>query len=159
MEKNNRVFIFTFLIFLIGVMYIISFNNEGNNIKYVKDNNSKCKFFYMYLKVSAYNSIEDQTDNDPYTGAWNNKVRKGMVAISRDLEEFGLTNKTPIILEGKEYTILDRMHSRKRKQVDIWMERKCDAEHWGLKVCQIEIPIEYIKIKKLCKEYKVNIIL
>lgn len=124
---------------------------EENNILYIN----------LTLKVTAYSSEICQTDSDPNIGAWNNRVNKKMVAVSRDLEKIGLTNGVPIIIEGYEHIntmILDRMGVDKtikgekikiEKTLDIWMESKEEALKWGVKFCNIKVPIKYINITKL----------
>ncbi len=115
------------------------------------------KYVRIRLKVTAYSSDKRQCDKDPYTGAWNNRVKPGMVAVSRDLEKFGITNGTPVIINGKEYTVLDRMHKRKRKHLDIWMPRQEMAEKWGVQYHEVLVPLEHVKVKILVEKYGVEI--
>ncbi len=112
----------------------------------------------LRLRVTAYSSEVSQTDSDPYTGAWNNPVRDGMVAVSRDLEKLGLTNKVPIIIKDREYTILDKMGKFKtvkgekiriEKSLDIWMKSREEAIDWGVKYVDVKVPLKHININKL----------
>lgn len=93
----------------------------------------------MNLKVTAYNSDPNQTDSTPFFAAWGNEVYDGMIAVSRDLEQLGLKRGTKLLIDGEEYTIDDRMHKRKKKQLDIWMENIEDAEIWGVQEKEIVI--------------------
>jgi 3D (Asp-Asp-Asp) domain-containing protein len=178
---------FKILLFLI-IIYNILFSID-NNIKLFKlrvqvqeiglitqelnkkvDNLSKNNWFFpksknLYvnfkLTVTAYNSEVNQTDKDPNTGAWNNRVRPGMIAVSRDLEKFGLTNGVPVKIEDYEHTntiILDRMGKYKtvkgrevkiERSLDIWMKSKKEAKLWGVEFKNVKIPIEYVNIDEL----------
>ena len=154
-----KIFYFSLLLMILCLLYfqlntitkmvIINYNKLNRIEKILRINENKIfrlknKPFYvnLFLKVTAYSSEVDQCDSDPFIGAWNNKVRDGMVAVSRDLEKYGLTNGTPIIIDGKEYIILDRMHKRKKKQLDIWMPSIESAKNWGVKECIVKIPIK-----------------
>lgn len=93
----------------------------------------------MNLTITAYNSDPKQTDSTPFIAAWGNEVYDGMVAVSRDLEKLGLKRGTKLLIDEEEYTIDDRMHKRKEKQLDIWMENIEDAEQWGIQKKEIII--------------------
>lgn len=178
----KKILYISLCVSVIFYLFIISFKLEklsiqlqeiGTTIQNMnqKSKNIPKKFQYsppneqlyvkIRLKITAYSSEISQTDSDPYTGAWNNPVRKGMVAVSRDLESFGLTNGVPIIIEGCEHlntVILDKMGAYKtikgkkiiiKKTLDIWMESRQEALDWGVKHLTVQIPVKYIKIEKL----------
>ena len=44
------------------------------------------------VKASAYNSVPEQTDDEPFIGAWGDSLskRQKSIAISRDLISLGL---------------------------------------------------------------------
>jgi len=75
--------------------------------------------------VTAYNSIEGQTDDTPFEAAWGDELKDGMriIAVSRDLEKnHGLTKGSIVYIEGLgKYEVLDRMNKRKKNQIDIYM--------------------------------------
>ncbi len=90
------------------------------------------------LKViaRAYNSIKGQTDDDPFLTAWGDRLKPGMkaIAVSRDLIKMGLTRGTQVTIQGLEgqYTVLDKMHRRWRKKIDIYMGNDAAAaRQWG----------------------------
>ena len=114
------------------------------------------RYVYFILKITAYSSDRWQCDHDPFVGAWNNPVKDGMVAVSRDLEKIGITNKCPVIINGKDYVISDRMHWRKRNHLDIWMKTKQEAKDWGVQFKEVKVPIEYIDLDQLFKRYKIR---
>lgn len=69
-------------------------------------------------------------------GAWGDFLKpetKG-VAVSDDLIAMGLTHGTKITIEGLEgeYTVLDKMHARWKKTIDVYMGADCSkARFWG----------------------------
>ena len=84
----------------------------------------------------AYNSTKAQTDGRPTETASGHDLEPGMkvIAVSRDLEELGLTLGTKVRIEGLAgtYTVLDRMNPRKRKAIDIYMGNDvAAARKWG----------------------------
>ncbi len=87
------------------------------------------------VKVTAYNPVGSQTDNSPLITASNKRVRVGMVALSRDLErEFGFRFGDTVHLHGiGRFVFEDRMHRRKRRQVDILMFNPGEARKFGVK--------------------------
>ncbi|WOX06587.1 3D domain-containing protein [Microbulbifer pacificus] len=96
----------------------------------------------MTVTATAYNSIEGQTDDDPWTAAWNNRLRPGdkIIAVSRDLEKHGLTNGAKVKIEGLPgtYTVRDRMNKRYTNRIDVWMEKDLKkARAWGKKQLKI----------------------
>lgn len=122
-------------------------------------NPPKFRYVIFTLKITAYSSDRWQCDHDPFVGAWNNPVKDGMVAVSRDLEKIGITNKCPVIIGGIEYEISDRMHWRKRKHLDIWMKSKKEARNWGVQIKEVKILIDYIDLNQLFKRYKVRMVI
>ncbi|OQX15506.1 MAG: hypothetical protein BWK73_06500 [Thiothrix lacustris] len=96
----------------------------------------------LHVTATAYNSVSAQTDNTPDLAAWGDRLTPGLkaIAISRDLlKQHGLRygDKVKIkspdgeYLDG-EYIVMDKMHSRWRKKIDIYMGidvRK--AKRWG----------------------------
>ena len=86
------------------------------------------------VKATAYNAHPEQTDDTPDVCAWGDKVRPGIIAISRDLEKSGLTRGKEVHIEGiGKVVVLDRMHYRKRNQIDLYMENYKDAVEFGVK--------------------------
>lgn len=139
----------------------IIIQNINKKINNISNSNSLKKEIYVNvkLKITAYSSEINQTDSDPNIGAWNNPVRQGMIAVSRDLEKLGLTNGVPIIIEGYEHVntiILDKMGQYKKikgrkieikKTLDIWMKSRQEALEWGVKYLTVKIPIKHINIE------------
>lgn len=119
----------------------------------------------MILNSTAYNSLESQTNSDPFTTATGVTTQSGIVALSRDLLESipygsvvevvyirpregnpngcGATMHTVRRLETLpglnpgQFRVEDTMHPRKVDQLDMWLEHLEDAKRWG--VCEVVI--------------------
>lgn len=90
------------------------------------------------VKATAYNAVPQQTDSTPEICAWGDRVRPGIIAISRDLEKSGLTRGKEVHIEGiGNVIVMDRMNRRKRNQIDLYMERYEDAVEFGVKELSI----------------------
>ena len=91
----------------------------------------------LEVMATAYNSTPSQTDNDnPNQAAWGDFLEPGMkaIAVSRDLIPLGLEYKAEVEIEGLPGTffVLDKMHKRKKKAIDIYMGHDLKAaRQWG----------------------------
>ena len=90
--------------------------------------------YIMAVTVTAYSPSVDETDSTPYITASNQRVRDGICALSRDIEkQFKLKFGDLIHLEGiGTCEFQDRMHKRKRRQVDLFMWWKRAALRFGV---------------------------
>jgi LysM repeat protein len=91
----------------------------------------------LKVTATAYTSHVNQTQGDPFVGAWNNKLTPGqkVIAVSRDLlNYYGLKNGSKVRISGLEgyYTVRDKMNKRYTKRIDIYMGLdKKSALRWG----------------------------
>jgi len=90
----------------------------------------------LVVTATAFNSVPEQTDSDPHLAAWGDPIAPGMkvIAVSRDLISEGLEHRTPVKIEGfpGEYLVLDKMHKRWKKRIDIYMGTDLEAaQAWG----------------------------
>ena len=90
----------------------------------------------LEVTATAYTSHSNQTDNTPFLAAWNNSLKPGIkaIAVSRDLLNMGLTNGSKVSISGLEgeYVVLDKMHKRWQKKIDIYMGVDLNkAKNWG----------------------------
>ena len=86
------------------------------------------------VRATAYNAVPEQTDSTPEICAWGDRIKPGIIAISRDLERIGLTRGKEVHIEGiGKRIVMDRMNHRKRNQIDLYMERYEDAVRFGVK--------------------------
>ena len=105
--------------------------------------NSGCTMFNdpftwkpLEVTASAYNSLAYQTSSNPHITAFGDSLKPGLkyIAVSRDLQALGLDYNTPVKIEGLEgtYLVKDRMHSRRKNKIDIYMGTDVKAaKHWG----------------------------
>lgn len=90
----------------------------------------------LRVTSSAYTSCKRETDSTPYLAAWNNKLKPGTksIAVSRDLLKMGLNNGSVVTIDGLKgkYKVLDKMHKRWKKKIDIYMGCNLKkARRWG----------------------------
>ena len=92
----------------------------------------------LSVSASAYNSVPWQTRAEkPAVAAWGDVLKPGMraIAVSRDLVRRGLTHGTRVKIEGLPgvYVVRDKMASRWRKKIDIYMGKDVQAaREWGI---------------------------
>ena len=96
----------------------------------------------LVVTATAYNSLPEQTDAEPNLAAWGDPLAPGMkvIAVSQDLIPVGLDRHTPVKIEGFPgvYLVLDKMHKRWEKRIDIYMGYDLEAARaWGKR--QVEI--------------------
>lgn len=101
------------------------------------------------VTATACNSLAYQTNSNPNITAFGDSLQPGLkyIAVSRDLLKLGLKHNTPVIIEGLEgvYLVKDKMHSRWRNRIDVYMGVDVKAaKNWGRKRVCIDygIPIE-----------------
>lgn len=90
------------------------------------------------LTITAYSAEPGQTDDTPFTTANNNRVRDGIVAVSRDLFSKGwVFGRKVYVVDMGVYTIDDLMHQRKKNQIDIFMFDTAKALKFGRKKMRV----------------------
>jgi len=102
--------------------------------KFVADNHKKINAYKAKrtLTVTAYSPQKKQTDETPHYTATNNRVRPGIIAVSRDLFDRGwVFGKKVYIKSLGVFTIDDLMHQRKKNQVDVFMFDTNEALEFG----------------------------
>jgi 3D (Asp-Asp-Asp) domain-containing protein len=92
-------------------------------------NPSKVRKF-MILTVTGYSSSYDETDNDPWTTAYNTPVRDGIAASN--ILPFGTKIKIPEIFGDKVFIVEDKMNPRHNTNLDIWFPTKWKALNFGI---------------------------
>lgn len=86
----------------------------------------------LNVSASAYNSVPWQTTaKKPSIAAWGDELKPGMraIAVSRDLIKQGLTHGARVKIEGMPgvYVVRDKMNSRWRQKIDIYMGKDISA--------------------------------
>ncbi len=93
-------------------------------------------FKKLNVTATAYNSVSAQTDSTPNIAAWGDRLKPGMkaIAVSRDLLKMGLKRGSKVKISGLpgEYVVLDKMHHRWNRKIDIYMGKNVRAaKNWG----------------------------
>ena len=87
--------------------------------------------------LTAYSSDPHETDSTPFTTASGSHVRVGIVATN--LYPFGTKIMIPSLFGDSIFVVEDRMHSRKKNNVDIWMPSKRAALRFGASYADIVV--------------------
>ena len=86
------------------------------------------------VTVTAYTPSKDECDNDPDITASMKQIRPGTIAVSRDLFKAGWVFGKKVYIDGYGvFEILDLMHERWTKRIDIVMFSKAGARQFGKK--------------------------
>ena len=164
--KEQRKIIFLFSLVILLVVFHFTTVMSLNNIKLRIDNLERNQISLsskvaeleaniieqvgMEVKVTAYNAVKEQTDNTPDRTASNKKPKVGYCGVSRDLEKLlDLKFGDLFYLEGiNRYKgrhifpmceFQDRMHKRKKMQVDIYMKSVKEAKEFGIRKAKLFI--------------------
>jgi len=89
------------------------------------------------VTITAYSSCPLETDSDPFITASGEWVQDGVVAAN--FLPFGTEIKIPELYGNKVFIVKDRMHPRKKYQVDIWFPSKAEAINFGAHYTYIEL--------------------
>ena len=96
----------------------------------------------LIVTATAYNSLRNQTVGDPNIGAWGDRINPGMktIAVSPDLLPLGLERGTKVRIQGLQgdHVVLDRMPSKWKRRIDIYMGTNVKAARsWGRRKVKI----------------------
>lgn len=89
------------------------------------------------MTVTAYSSTPEETDDTPFITASGTHVRDGIVATNQ--LPFGAQVQIPEYFGDKIFIVEDRMHRRKKNNMDIWMSSKEKALRFGITTADIVI--------------------
>lgn len=120
----------------------INFTIQNYSLKYIVENDPVARIYLKskIVRVSAYNNTTDQTDDTPDICAWNDRIRPGIVAVSRNLIGEGLGRNAEVYVNGEVYTVLDKMNKRWKDSVDIYFggeDKRKEARKFGVKKIRI----------------------
>lgn len=85
----------------------------------------------LTVSMTAYNSLPEQTDSNPFETAMGTTTRRGIVAAN--FVPLGTYIKIPELYGDEIFIVEDRMNARYTNRVDIWMEHYSDARQFGVK--------------------------
>ena len=91
------------------------------------------------LKVTAYSSSPDETDDTPNITAMGSETRNGVIAAN--FLPFGAKVRIPKLFGDTVFTVEDRMHQRFQDRLDVWFPTKAEAKRFGLQFTEVEIEI------------------
>jgi len=91
--------------------------------------------------MTAYNSLEGQTDDTPCITANSFNVCEHGIedTIAANFLKFGTKVRIPELFGDRIFIVRDRMNRRYTNRVDVWMLNRPDALTFGLKFAKIEI--------------------
>jgi 3D (Asp-Asp-Asp) domain-containing protein len=103
----------------------------------------------LAVTSTAYNSLPGQTQGDPHVAAWGDVLVPGVraLAVSPDLVKLGLRRGVHVRIDGLrgEFVVLDRMPSRWRRRVDLYMGTdEAAALDWGRRKVRIRFDPERV---------------
>jgi 3D (Asp-Asp-Asp) domain-containing protein len=133
--------------FIIGYLTIFSQDMAGDFRFNPSTHLFSGKDTTIWVTATAYNATEEQTEKGSVgIGAWGDRLSEDMkvIAVSHDLLDMGLSYKTKVRIEGLKgvYVVMDKMHSRWTKKIDIFMGLDRDnAIKWGKKKVKITFPV------------------
>lgn len=111
-------------------------------------------YIWMPLEVmaTAYNAVPNQTQGDPFIGAWGDSLtsQTPSIAVSRNLIALGLKRNTPVKIEGFEevFLVRDKMNSRFINRIDIYMGTDIEkAKEWGVQELTIQYAVHKDSLK------------
>jgi len=110
------------------------------------------------VRATAYNSLESQTDAQPFITATGTRTRWGIIAVSRDLLASDLPYGSLVrlrdlggyhggrgagayqaLLDANLFVVEDTMHPRKQDQIDLWFADHASALAWGVRRLEVEV--------------------
>ena len=89
----------------------------------------------LTLRITAYTSLADQTDNTPFITADGSYVHDGVVATN--LLPFGTKVMIPSLFGDKVFTVDDRMNRKFMHNMDIWMSSESKAIVFGVHLADV----------------------
>lgn len=84
----------------------------------------------LYMRVTAYASVPDETDSTPFITANGTHVYFGEAASN--ILPFGTKIEIPALFGTQIFTIEDRMSTRIKNTIDIWMPSVGAAVRFGM---------------------------
>lgn len=104
----------------------------------------------LAMRVTAYSSSADETDNTPFITAMGTRTRDGIVATN--ILPFGTKVQIPDLFGKKVFTVEDRMAPRMKNVLDIWMPSKRAALRFGVQEAEVVIVEPVAKAVATAKE-------
>ena len=87
------------------------------------------------MRITAYASVPDETDDTPFTTADGSRVADGIAASN--ILPFGTRIQIPALFGDKIFVIHDRMSQRIKNTIDLWMPTVAKALYFGAQKASI----------------------
>ncbi|MDD3591823.1 MAG: hypothetical protein PHO65_04240 [Sulfurovum sp.] len=118
-------------------------HSPPKNLPVLEKHLSKKEMRRMQVRSSAYTSRIKRKNAKYPVGAWGDALTPSCrcIAVSADLLKMGLNYQTKVKIEGLEgeYTVVDRMHPKWKKKIDVYMGNDFTrARYWGVRTVTIE---------------------
>jgi 3D (Asp-Asp-Asp) domain-containing protein len=110
------------------------------------------------LRATAYNSMVEQTNDQPFITATGARTRWGIIAVSRDMLGVNLPYGSLVrltdlgtfahgrgagayqaLLDNHIFIVEDTMHPRKTQQIDVWFAEYSQAVAWGVRRLRVDV--------------------
>jgi 3D (Asp-Asp-Asp) domain-containing protein len=91
----------------------------------------------LSLRITAYTSVPEETDDTPFITANGTYVHDGIVATN--LLPFGTEVMIPSLFGSKVFIVEDRMAPNFKKTIDIWMPSVGKAIYFGVRTAKVVI--------------------
>ena len=101
------------------------------------EQNEQVAQIFENITMTAYSSTPDQTDDSPFIMANGKRVHDG--AVAANFLPFGTKVRIPALYGDKVFIVEDRMNRRFNNRMDIWMETRGEAIHFGVRKATIEV--------------------
>ena len=125
--KRTRLFAITgILIFGFGIFGGAA--KAGADIK--PPPNQEMPVETLSMRITAYASVPDETDDTPFITADGATVHDGIVASN--ILPFGTKIRIPALFGSKIFTVEDRTSRRIKNTIDIWMPTVSAAVYFGV---------------------------
>ncbi|MFA5947266.1 MAG: hypothetical protein WC813_04590 [Patescibacteria group bacterium] len=118
-------------------LQVAAMQNQTKNFGALPENKDRDGVSVRYMQVSAYTSRVEECDSTPFITASQTHVRDGVVATNQ--LPFGTRIKMPEIYGDKVFIVEDRMNTRYKNNMDIWMDDLATARHFGRKTVKIVV--------------------
>ena len=128
--------LYVYIFFVIVFLLSCTPRDSKNYVWHTKD-----------VMATAYNSLASQTNAQPSITAFGDTLSPGLkyIAVSRDLLALGLKHNALVTIKGLDgvYLVKDKMHSRWKNKIDIYMGTDVKAaREWGRKKVTITYRLE-----------------
>jgi len=126
MKRTTSSLVIAAIIGLFGLFGLVNQAGAGTTIPQAQQEATDT----LTMKITAYASVPEETDDTPFITASGEHVRDGIVASN--ILPFGTKIQIPSLFGSKVFVVEDRMNRKIKNTIDIWMPTKLDAVDFGV---------------------------